>query len=97
MKQLSKNDAIFIYKSKIWEKWSDEDIVKFQLYQDLIAIPPARFQKALEKILKRPVMLHEIAFRKKFIIEEYLGIRPKPKEEDIINLIPKERRIIAYQ
>jgi len=37
----------------------DEEIVKFQLFQDCLAIPFDRFHAAIEKVLKRPVYTHE--------------------------------------
>ena len=93
MEQLTKEQAIAIYEGGEWKDWTPEDIVKFQLYQDRLAIPFDKFHEAIENVLGRSVWTHEFARRDR-LIAEYEGKRPKPTFEDIINLIPTEKRII---
>ncbi len=93
MEQLTKEQTIAFYNSKEWEHWNDEQIVRFQLFQDKLAIPFARFHQAIEKVLGRAVWTHEFAFGN-LIMEEYLGTRQAPTFEEIINLIPEENRLI---
>ena len=97
MKQLTSKQAIEFAKSDIWKEWSDEEIVKFQLYQKKLCMDFSRFQDAMEGVLKRPVWTHEFAFASDpgGIIEEYEGKCGKPNMDDIINLIPKEKRILV--
>lgn len=94
MEQLTKEQAIAIYEGGEWKDWSDEEIVKFQLFQDCLAVPFDRFHQAIEKVLDRPVWTHEFAFRDS-LIAEYKKERPAPTFEDIVNLIPKEKLIIV--
>lgn len=94
MEQLTKEQAIAIYEGGEWKDWSDEEIVKFQLFQDCLAVPFDRFHQAIEKVLDRPVWTHEFAFRDG-LIAEYKKERPAPTFEDIVNLIPKEKLIIV--
>ena len=93
MDQITQDQAIKIYKSGIWENWTDEDIVKFQLFQKFLAIPFYRYHEAMEKVLGRPVFTHEFAYSD-ILIEEYKKDRPAPTFQEIIDLIPKEKLII---
>ena len=91
--QLTKEQAIDIYESKMWEKWSPEEKVKFQFFQRLLCMPFPVFHEAVEKVLNRPVWTHEFASQND-LIKEWLGEKPKPTMDDIINLIPKEKQVL---
>jgi len=93
IKQLTEEEAIKYAESGIWKNWSAEEIVKFQLFQRRLCMPFIIFHRAIEKVLGRPVWVHEFANRK-LLIEEYLRLRNKPTMEEIIELIPKNKRII---
>lgn len=92
--QLTKEQALKLAKSKVWEKWDDEQIVRFQLYQDRLCMDFGRFHQAIEKVLGRPVWTHEFA-QIDLIRLEYEGIRKKPTLEEIMGQIPKEKLILA--
>ena len=95
MKQLTKEQAILFSKNQIWAEWSNDEIVKLQLFQDKLCIPFSRFHEAINKVLGRPVYTHEFTTSNhKNLIKEYLGEKEAPTLEEIINLIPKEKRII---
>jgi uncharacterized FlaG/YvyC family protein len=96
MKQLTEKEAISIAESKIWEKWTNEEIVRFQLFQDRLCMNFSRFHEAMEKVLNRSIYTDEFGYRDK-LVEEYLGIKEAPTFEEIINLIPKEKQIIILQ
>lgn len=96
MRQLTEKEAIKFAESKIWESWNDEEIVRFQLFQELLCMDFSRFHEAMEKVLNRPIFTHEFAFEEN-LMEEYLGIRQKPTFEEIINLIPEEKRIFIIK
>lgn len=93
MTQLTSEQAIALYESKEWENWDDEQIVRFQLFQDCLAIPFRRFHEAMTKVLGRSIWTHEFA-NQKALQEEYLGVKDAPTFEEIIDLIPSEKRII---
>lgn len=94
MKQLTKEQAIKFDKSGIWKDWTSEQIVRFQLFQDKLCMDFDRFHKAIEKVLNRPVYTHEFGMNHEGIIKEYLGVKKAPTLDEIINLIPEEKRII---
>ena len=37
MEKLTKEQVINVYNSEEWKNWTDEEIVKFQLFQDKLA------------------------------------------------------------
>lgn len=93
MKQLTKEQATSFYLSKEWQSWNDEQIVRLQLFQDLLCVPIEVFNKAMNKVLNRPVYTHEFSSANYTnLIEEYLGTREAPTLDEIINLIPEEKR-----
>lgn len=93
MKQLSKEQAIAFSKSKIYENWTDEQIVRFQLFQRLLCMPFGRFHEAMEKVLNRPIYTHEFGIRG-HLEKEYLGVKLAPTFGEIIDLIPEDKRAI---
>lgn len=95
MEQLSQKQAIAFYDSGEWKNWNDEQIVRFQLFQDRLCVEWSRFHEAVGKVLDRPVFTHEFASsNRNNIVEEYLGVREAPSLEDVMNLIPKEKRLV---
>ena len=94
--QVTREEAIDIAKSKIWKKWTDEEIVKFQLFQDRLCVDFSTFHKAMEKVLNRPIFSHEFADQDR-LIDEYLGKREKPTMEEIINMFPKDKTILLVK
>ena len=94
MIQLTQAEAIAIEKSGAWKEWTDEEIVKFQLFQKRLCVPFARFHQAIEKVLRRPVWTHEFAHAD-LLIAEYNKERPTPTFDDILGLIPKDKLIIV--
>lgn len=94
--QLTEKEAIEIYKSKVWEKWSNDEIVKFQLFQRRLCLPFDRFHEAMEKVFDRPIWTHEFAFVNE-LIAEYCGKKPKPTMQEIIDLLPKDKTILVVK
>ena len=93
MEHLSKKQAIKIYESDIWKDMTHEQIVKLQLFQRFLCVPFNRFHQAMENVLNRPVFTHEFASPDS-LRAEYLGEKQPPTLDEIINLIPEEKRIV---
>ena len=93
MKQFTRLQAVLFYQSGEWKDWTDEEIVKIQLFQDKLCLPFEKFRQSVESVLKRPVWTHEFATPKS-LIDEYQRERPAPTFEEILALIPEEKRII---
>lgn len=95
MKQLTREQAIAFAESECYEDWTPEQIVRFQLFQQKLCMPFSVFHEAIEKVLNRPVYTHEFAFMDN-LVKEFLGEKPAPTLEEIVELIPKEKRIIIF-
>lgn len=93
MKQLTKKQAIALAESGEWKDWTDEEIVKFQLFQNFLCMDWSRFCQAVEAVLGRGVYTHEYA-KPELLQEEYLGNRPTPTFEEIISQIPADKLIV---
>lgn len=94
MKQITSEQAIAFAESKVWAKWSSYEICRFQLFQDKLAIPFEKFHEAVEKELGRPVFTHEFGLNYEGIMKEFLHEKDPPTWEEIINIIPEDKRII---
>lgn len=70
-------------------------MVRLQLFQERLCMDFSRFHKAIEKVLGRPVFTHEFGVNYEGIVEEYLGTKKAPTLDEIIDLIPEEKRIIV--
>ena len=93
MNQLTEKQAIAMAESGVIETWTNEQIVRFQLFQNRLCMSFSRFHEAIEDVLGRSVWTHEFAYSDK-LKEEYLGTRQAPTFEEIVNLIPENKRII---
>jgi hypothetical protein len=91
MRQFTKEQAMKISDSGIWEHMTSKQIVDLQLFQDRLCMPFSVFQKAIIEVLGRSVYTHEFAGHEcqQRLIEEYLGNRPAPTFEEIVNMIPE--------
>lgn len=91
--QLTQEQAIKMAESKVWMEWTAEQVVRFQMFQERLCMDFSHFHKCVQEVLGRPVFTHEFAFRDE-LVKEYLGAKETPTFEDILNLIPKEKRLV---
>lgn len=93
--QLTREQAIAFHDSKAYEPLSCRERALFQMEQDCLCMPFGVFHEAVEKTLGRPVFTHEFAFGgRERLMKEMLGEAPAPTFEDIINLIPADKRVV---
>lgn len=94
MKQVTQEQAISLHDGKFYEGLTAREKVEFQLFQDRLCMPFGVFHQATEEVLGRPIFTHEFAFRDS-MIKEFLGEKSAPTFEEIMNLIPADKRIIV--
>jgi hypothetical protein len=92
---MTKDEAIKLYASKFWETMTYEERAKFQMFEPLLCMPFNIFHEAIEKTLGRPVWTHEFGLNYDGLQKELLGQSPAPSMEDIINMIPEDKRMIV--
>ena len=95
MKQLTKEQAIAFAESKSYENMSHREIAEFQINQKKLCMPFNIFHEAVEKTIERPVFTHEFGMNTEGIKTEIMKGKEAPSFEDIINLIPKDKLIVA--
>lgn len=96
MKQLTRDEARAFYDSQVWKEWTSRQIAEFQMEQDFCCIPFDVVHKAFEQTLGRPVFTHEFGFRDELRKELY-GEKEPPTIEEILNLIPKDKRLLIFK
>jgi hypothetical protein len=87
-KQFTKEEAVAFYESKEWEEWTLQKIAVFQLYQECLCVPFAKFHKGMEVLLDRPVWTHEFADQDA-LVAEYEGKATKATFGDVMNKLDK--------
>lgn len=93
---ISREAAIKLCESNWWEGKSHREIAEFQLFTKELSVPFNVFHEAIEKSLGRPVFTHEFGLAFDYIVDEFLGNAPAPSFEQILSLIPEEKRILVY-
>lgn len=95
MEQKTKEQAIAFAQSGVWKEMSHKEIVRLQLFQDLMCVPFGRYHEALTSVLGRSVFTHELSSSNyESMVKEYLGMKDAPTLNEIINLIPEDKRLI---
>ncbi len=92
---LTREQAIALAESKFYETMTHREIALFQMFEERLCMPFSVFHEALEKALGRPVWTHEIGINHEGLKAELLGQAPAPSFDDILNLIPAEKRLIV--
>ena len=96
MEQFTKEQAIAFGENKLYEPLSYRERAELQLFQNKLCMPFDVFHEAITKALGRPVFTHEFAFRDE-LIKELNGEKDAPTLEEIINLIPAEKRVLIIK
>lgn len=91
---IGKDAAIALGKTNWWENKSAKDVARFQLLTDELSMPFEIFHEKLEEALGRPVWTHEIAMNFDGLADELLDGKPAPSMQEILDLIPEEKRIV---
>lgn len=90
--EMTREQAIALAGSHFWETMTPSEIVRFQLFEELLCMPFDVFHKAIEEALGRPVFTHEFAFDG--LKKEFLGEKAPPTFAEIMDLIPADKRIV---
>lgn len=92
---MTENQAIALGKSKFWEGMTHRQIAEFQMCEERLCMPFSIFQEAVEKTLNRRVYTHEFNLNYQGLKDELFSGKQPPTLEEIVNLIPEEKRIIV--
>lgn len=95
VQSIGREKAIALYESRWWEQCSHRDIAKFQLHTQELCCPFDVFHESVEKSLGRPVFTHEFGLNWDGLVSELLGEKDALTIDEIISLIPEEKRVIV--
>jgi hypothetical protein len=87
-------EALAIFKSNVWTKWTDEQIFLFQVREPKLCVKFSAFHKATEKMLGRPVWTHEFTNAKR-LYEEYVSKVSGDVLVDALSRTPTTDEILA--
>jgi hypothetical protein len=93
---MTKESAIALAESKFWEGMTHRQIAEFQLCEEKLCMPFSVFHEAVEQTLGRPVYTHEFGLNFQGLKDELFSGKQAPTLEEIINLIPEDKRLIVY-
>jgi hypothetical protein len=91
---LTREQAKELGESGFWAELTPREIAEFQLFTEQLCMPFGVFHKAIEEVLGRPVWTHEFA-RADSLRAELRGDKGQPTLDEIIDLIPEDKRIIV--
>lgn len=92
-KQLTESEAKAFFDEGAWECMTLDQRAEFQLFQDRLCMPFDKFHEAIEHRLGRGVWTYEFIDADN-LRREMMGEKEPPSLEDIMNLIPAEKRIV---
>jgi len=91
---MTKEQAVALAESHWWIGKSSHDLAMFQLHEPLLCMPFDVFHRAVEEALQRPVFTHEFGLNWEGLKKELLGEAERPSLEQVLDLIPKDMRIL---
>lgn len=96
MASITKADALKLSEMGWWKGLPARDIVRFQLFEPLLCMDFGDFHEAITEALGRSVWTHEFGLNPEDLKREFLGEDEPPTFAEIIDLIPKEKRILLF-
>ena len=91
---MTEDEAKKLAASGFWETMSHRDRAMFQMHEKKLCMPFDVFHEAMEKTLERPVFTHEFGLNYEGLKAELLGEAEAPTFEEIMALIPADKRVI---
>jgi hypothetical protein len=95
-KSIGRQRAAALAQTDWWHGRSAREIAKFQLFTRELCLPFDIFHRAVEEALNRPVWIHEFGFDVDGLIHELLDERDPPTLEEILNLLPADKRHAVF-
>jgi hypothetical protein len=91
---MTKDQAIALARSNWWIGRPARELAMFQMHEPLLCMPFDVFHKAVEESLNRPVFTHEFGLNLEGLKKEIQGESEPPSLEQVLNLIPEDKRIL---
>ena len=91
---IGKVAAVRLAELKWWEGKTPREICDVQLFITELCCPFDVLHKAVEEALNRPVFTHEFGLNYEGLVAEFLGVKSPPTLQEIVEMIPEEKRIV---
>ena len=91
---IGRDAAIKLFDSAWWVGKTARELAEFQMSTAELCMPFGRFHKAMEEALGRPVFTHEFGLNYDGLLAELMGERPAPTLQQVLELIPEDKRIV---
>jgi hypothetical protein len=92
---MTQQEALRLAQTRFWEEMDFRQRAMFQLFEPRLCMPFEVFHEAVEHALGRPVWTHEFGLNWEGLQRELLGDRPAPSLDEILDLLPPDRRFIV--
>jgi hypothetical protein len=92
-RSIGRETAIKLAESDWWKNMEPRAAFLFQMNTAELCMPFGEFHRIAELALGRSVWSHEFAFPKS-LMAQFNGESAPPTVEEILNLIPEEKRIV---
>lgn len=94
-KSIGREAAIALAETKWWVGRPAKEVAKIGLLTQELCLPFDVLHGAVEEALGRPVFTHEFGLDFDGIVQELLGEKDAPTMQEIIDLIPEDKRILV--
>ncbi len=94
-RSIGEQAAIALCESGWWKEKTAREIAEFQMHTVELCLPFGEFHQAIQSVLGRPVFTHEFGLDFDGLLSELMGDRSAPSLEQILALIPAEKRIVV--
>lgn len=91
---MTRKQAVELGNTGFWKEMTQRERATFQLFEPRLCMPFDVFHHAMEETLGRPVFTHEFAYPDS-LKAELLGEKKAPTFEEIMDLIPVDKRLIV--
>jgi hypothetical protein len=91
---MTSQEAKDLAATRWWEHTTPQEAALFQLNEEMLCMPFSDFHKAVETLLDRPVFTHEFA-NPSALLAEAAGKCERPTLDQILTLIPEEKRVVV--
>lgn len=92
---IGRERAVALFEARHWEGMTMRERAEFQLFTDELTMPFDVFHEALEAALGRPVWTHELGLNRDGLAHELRGEQDSPTFEEVMNLIPEDKRVVV--
>ena len=93
---IGRDKAIELAKTQWWVGLPPWRVAMFQMLTDELCMPFDKFHEAVEQTLGRPVFTREFGLNWDGIMSELTGNKPATTMDEILNLIPKDKRVVVF-